>query len=96
MVTLAKIRNRREEIVRLATAHGALRVRVFGSVVRGQAREGSDIDLLVEMAPDRSLIDRIALMRDLADLLGSSVDVVNERALHHAIRDEVLAEAVDL
>jgi predicted nucleotidyltransferase len=47
------------------------------------------------MAPDRSLIDRIALMHDLEDLLGGSVDVVNERPLHRAIRDDVLSQAVD-
>jgi hypothetical protein len=96
MVTLSSIRDRREEILRLAEAHGALHVRVFGSVARGQAGEGSDIDLLVEMAPDRSLLDRIGLMNDLEELLGGSVDVVNERALHEAVRDEVLAEAVEL
>lgn len=96
MVTLTDIRGLREQIARVATAHGARRVRIFGSVARGQAHEGSDVDVLVEMAPDRSLLDRIALTRELGELLGSPVDVVNERALHQAIRDEVLAEAVEL
>jgi predicted nucleotidyltransferase len=96
MVALADIRSRRDEILRLALAHGAHRVRVFGSVARHAAGEGSDLDLLVEMAPDRSLLDRIALIHDLRDLLGQEVDVVNERALHRDIRAGVLAEAVDL
>jgi predicted nucleotidyltransferase len=94
MVTMSDILDRRDEIVRLATSHGASRVRLFGSTARGEAREGSDVDLLVRMAPDRSLIDRIQLIHDLEDLLHSSVDVVNERALHPAIRDQVLAGAV--
>jgi len=96
MVTLASLRERRDDILRLARAHGASRVRVFGSVARGQAGGRSDLDLLVQMAPDRSLLDRIALTRDLEDLLGTSVDVVNERAVHDLIRNEVLAEAIDL
>ena len=96
MVTLSTIRDCRREILRLAESHGALHVRVFGSIARGQANEDSDLDLLVEMAPDRSLIDRIGLVHDLEDLLGRPVDVVNERALHETLRDEVLAEAVDL
>ncbi len=96
MVTLADIRRHRDEILRLAQRHGAGRVRVFGSVARGAGRSDSDLDLLVEMAPDRSLIDRIGLIHDLQDLLDRPVDVVNERALHAMIRDEVLTEAVDL
>ena len=96
MVTLASLRERRDDILRLARAHGASRVRVFGSVARGQAGGRSDLDLLVRMAPDRSLLDRIALTHDLEDLLGTSVDVVNERAVHDLIRNEVLAEAVEL
>ena len=96
MVTLSNIRDRRQDILRLAQAHGASNVRVFGSVARGQANENSDLDLLVEMGPSRSLIDRIGLIHDLEDLLGNSVDVVNERALHETLRDDVIAEAVDL
>ncbi|NLW87135.1 MAG: nucleotidyltransferase family protein [Planctomycetes bacterium] len=96
MVTLNDVRSRRDKILEIAARHGASRVRIFGSVSRGTDTPSSDIDLLVYMAPDRSLLDRIALIRDLEDLLHSSVDVVNERALHPEIRDEVLAEAVEL
>jgi hypothetical protein len=96
MVTLNDIRSRREQILEVATRHGASRVRIFGSVSRGQASPDSDIDLLVHMSEDRSLLDRIALIHDLEDMLGSSVDVVNDRALHPEIREAVLAEAVEL
>ena len=96
MVSLNSIMDRRGEILQLAAKHGATNVRVFGSVVRGQAGEGSDVDVLVRLDDDRSLLDHIALMQDLEDLLGCHVDVVEDRALHRLIRDRVLSEAVQL
>jgi uncharacterized protein len=48
------------------------------------------------MAPDKSLMDHVALMQDLEDLLQRKVDVVSERALHWYIRDRILAEAIPL
>ena len=96
MVSLNNIMDRRDEILRIAAKHGATNVRVFGSVVRGQAGEGSDVDVLVRLDDDRSLLDHIALVQDLEDLLGCHVDVVEDRALHLLIRDRVLSEAVPL
>ena len=90
------IGNRREEILEIAARHGARNMRLFGSALRGEAREDSDIDLLVEMEPGRSLLDRVALIQDLEDLLGRKVDVVTVKALHWYIRDRVLGEAVAL
>ena len=96
MVTMAHIQAHHDEILRLAEKYGAYSVRMFGSVARGESDETSDLDILVRMSPDRSLVDRIMLIQDLQDLLHISVDVVNEQALHKEIRDEVLAEAVAL
>jgi len=90
------LKNRRREILEIAGSHGALSVRVFGSAARGEANEASDIDLLVEMESGRSLLDRVALIQDLEDLLGRKVDVVTVKALHWYIRDRVLQEAVAL
>lgn len=90
------LRERRREILRLADQHGARRVRLFGSVIRGDDDHASDLDLLVEMGEDRDLLDRIALKQDLEDLLGVDVDVVTENALHPVLRSRVLAEAVEL
>ncbi|MBI2908228.1 MAG: nucleotidyltransferase family protein [Chloroflexi bacterium] len=87
------LKSKREEILRIAAAHGARNVRVFGSVARGEAKESSDIDILVEWEPGRSLLDHVALMQDLEDLLGTKVDVVTRDGLHWFIRDRVLAEA---
>jgi uncharacterized protein len=96
MVSLNSIMDRREAILQIATRHGARNVRVSGSVARGQATEGSDLDVLVRLDDDRSLLDHIALMQDLEDLLGCHVDVVEERGLHSLIRQQVLSEAVTL
>jgi len=93
---LEEIRGERERVLAIALKHGARNVRVFGSAARGEAGESSDIDLLVELDPDRSLLDHVALVQDLQDLLGRPVDVVTGAALHWYIRDRVLAEAVPL
>ncbi len=96
MVSLNDIRRNRDVILRIAARHGARDVRVFGSFVRGEATEQSDLDLLVRMERDRSLLDRIGMIHDLEDLLGRKVDVVNEQALHHTLRDRILQEVVAL
>lgn len=87
------LKNRREEILRVATRHGAHNVRVFGSVVRGEAGENSDIDLLVEFEQGRSLLDQAGLMVELEELLGRKVDVVTEQGLYWLLRRRILKEA---
>ena len=96
MVSLRDILARREDIRRVAAKHGARHLRLFGSVVRGEQGAGSDVDLLVHLDEDRSVLDHVALIQDLGDLLGCKVDVVNDKALHWVIRDQVLEEAVPL
>jgi predicted nucleotidyltransferase len=86
----------KEDILRVAQAHGATRVRVFGSVARGSAGPGSDLDLLVDLEPGRGLLDLIAIKQDLEDLLGRDVDVVTEAAVSPYAREAVLREAVML
>lgn len=86
----------RTEILQLAREHGAHNVRLFGSVARGDDQPDSDLDLLVEMEPGRSLLDHIALKQDLEDLLGREVHVVTEALLHPRLRERVLREAVAL
>jgi len=90
------LQDKREAVLALAARYGASNVRVFGSTARGEAGPKSDIDLLVTLESSRSLLDQIALWQDLEDLLGRKVDVVTESALHHAIRERVLREAVPL
>ena len=88
------LREKRDDILRIAARHGASNVRVFGSVARGEADEESDIDFLVDLAPDRSLLDLGGLWWDLNDLLGGKADVVTEQGLREHIREQVLQEAV--
>jgi hypothetical protein len=96
MVSLNNILDRREEILRIAAKHGASNVRIFGSVVRGQAGKYSDVDVLVHLDDECSLLDQVALTQDLEDLLGCKVDVVEDDALHRTLRERVLAEAMTL
>ncbi|HEU4342075.1 MAG TPA: nucleotidyltransferase family protein [Candidatus Binatia bacterium] len=92
----ALLKEKREEILRIAAEHGARNVRVFGSVVRGEARPDSDLDFLVDMDPGRTLLDMGGLLMDLRNALGQEVDVVTERGLKTRIRDRVLKEAMPL
>jgi uncharacterized protein len=86
-------RDRRPDILRIAASHGARNVRVFGSVARGEDRPDSDVDLLVEMEPGRSLLDLVALGQDLEELLQRKVDILTEGSVHPAIRPHILADA---
>ena len=90
------IREKRGEILRIAAKYGAHNIRVFGSLARGEANETSDVDLLVEFEPGRSLLDHSGLKIDLEELLGCKVDVVEPDALHWVIRDDVLNQAIPL
>ena len=87
---------KRDEILSLATKYGAFNVRIFGSVARGEETADSDVDFLVELEPGRNLLDRIALMQDLEDLLGRKVDVATVKGLREYFRDRILNEAVPL
>ena len=93
---LELLRQRRNEILELAYQHGARNVRVFGSAARGKADGDSDIDLLVELEPDRTLFDLGALLMDLQDLLGRKVDVVTDDSIYWLLRRRILKEAVSL
>ncbi|MGA8745380.1 MAG: nucleotidyltransferase domain-containing protein [Solirubrobacterales bacterium] len=90
-------RQSREKIARIASAHGASNVRVFGSAARGNV-DAHDLDLLVEMGEGRSLFDLIALSDELALALGVDVDVLrlSDRGLSPYLRDRILSEAVPL
>jgi uncharacterized protein len=90
------LQKNRDEILRIAAAYGAKNLRVFGSVSRGEATSGSDIDILVHLESGRSLLDLIAIKQDLQDLLGREVDVVTEDSISPYIREQVLKEAVSL
>ena len=88
--------DKKEEILRIASRHGARNVRLFGSVARGVASQSSDIDILVEVGENPSPWFPAGLIADLEELLDRPVHVVTVGALHSYIRDSVLAEAAPL
>ncbi|MBV9689060.1 MAG: nucleotidyltransferase family protein [Ktedonobacteraceae bacterium] len=90
------LQEKREDILYMAAKRGASNIHIFGSVARGEADSESDIDLLVDLEPGRSLFDLGGLLMDLQDLLGHKVDVVTERGLRERIRERVLKEAIPL
>ena len=87
------IESRRAEIRGLAEQHGLREVRVFGSMVRNDADEFSDVDLLVTLPAGRTGLALGAFLMDVQDLLGRRVDVVTEAALRPALRRRILDEA---
>jgi hypothetical protein len=88
--------NRRDEIYCLAGRYGVTQIRVFGSVSQKQETDSSDIDLLIDVDPDRSLLDLALFSNELEDILGRKVDLVTEPALHPLLRTQILQEAVAL
>ena len=90
------VRMKRAEILRIAARHGAQNVRMFGSAARGEAREGSDIDLVVDAGPETSPWFPAGLILDLEELLGLKVDVVTEKSIYWLLRRRILKEAVPL
>jgi uncharacterized protein len=85
-----------DDIRHIARRHGIVRLRVFGSRTRGTATESSDLDLLVDLKPERDLLDLIEFKLDLEELLGCEVDVVTEGGLSPYLRDRILKEAQSL
>ena len=94
MALEALLGQKREDVLRIADKYGARHVRFFGSMARGQADAQSDIDVLVDLDPGRSLLDLGGLQYELEALFGRPVDVVTERGLKPRIRERVLREAV--
>ncbi|RJP24499.1 MAG: DNA polymerase subunit beta [Candidatus Abyssobacteria bacterium SURF_5] len=90
------LKEKREEILQIAERHGARNVRVFGSAARGESGPQSDVDLLVDVGPDRTPFFPGGLLADLEELLGRKVDIVTEEALHWYIRERILEEAFPL
>src|SRR5690606_14269487 len=84
----------RDLVRKVAKRHGGSNVRIFGSRARGEAGPSSDVDLLVDMTAESSLLDLIALKHDDEEGLGIDVDVVTEAGLSPHLMDQVLREAV--
>jgi predicted nucleotidyltransferase len=95
-MNICEIKEKREDILRIAKKYGAYNIRIFGSVVRGEAKQDSDLDILVDLEPDRSLLDHAGLIIDLQETMNCKVDVVTEKGLRPRIRDVILKEAIPI
>jgi uncharacterized protein len=95
-MTLDDIRARKNRILEIAARHGASNVRVFGSVARGEAGPESDLDVLVDLAPERSLLDHVGLQQELEELLGRRVHVVVEGGVSPHLHERICEEALPL
>lgn len=93
MLPSQALASQRSQVLALAAARGASGVRVFGSVARGLDREGSDLDLLVDLPAGTSLLNIVGLQLDIEDALGIKVDLCTERELHPELKARILAEA---
>jgi predicted nucleotidyltransferase len=96
MSTLRILQDNRTEILALAAKHGASNVRLFGSVARGEDREESDVDFLVDMQETRSLFDLIGLQQDIEKVIGRKVDVLTSNGINRYLKDRILGEAAPL
>jgi predicted nucleotidyltransferase len=85
-----------DEVLRILKEYGGSNARVFGSRARADAREDSDLDLLIKAGPTMSLWDVAGIQGQVENLLGIPVQVVTEDALHPLLREDILAEAKPL
>ncbi|PJA80946.1 MAG: hypothetical protein CO149_00535 [Nitrospirae bacterium CG_4_9_14_3_um_filter_51_5] len=91
-----QIEAKRNHILALAASHGAHNIRLFGSVVRGEANSRSDVDFLVQMDDGRTLLDLIGLSQDLEELLHCKVDVVTDCGVSPYLKERITSEASPL
>ncbi|MCH8843206.1 MAG: nucleotidyltransferase family protein [SAR324 cluster bacterium] len=97
MTGLDQVRSKwKTDILRLAAEHGARNIRVFGSVARGEGTDMSDLDLLIELEPGRSLFDLIGFEHALEDLLGCKVDVLTDGGVSPYFREYIYRDATPL
>ncbi|WP_253476799.1 nucleotidyltransferase family protein [Natronocella acetinitrilica] len=83
----------RSTIRQVVASHRASNARVFGSVLRGEDKDGSDLDLLIDTTPETTLFDLGAIRHELIELLGVPVDVLTPNALPDDVRARVISEA---
>jgi predicted nucleotidyltransferase len=91
-----KVDTIKPQITEILLKHGVRRAAFFGSVARGDTVDGSDIDILVDLAADKSLLDLVAIKLEIEDLLGISVHVLTYKSLLPAIRETVLREQLPI
>ena len=86
----------REKIIDILRRNEVKRASFFGSIVRGEMTEGSDVDILVEFEGRKSLLDLAHLKNELEDTINRRVDVLTYKSLHPRLKDRILAEQVPI
>ena len=89
-----EIQKIKDQVVPVLKEAGVLRSSLFGSVVRGESRPDSDIDMLVELPSGKTLFDLIDLQDQLEKILGKKVDIGTYRSIKKIVRDQILKEQV--
>ena len=96
MSLLDYVKNKKEEIIKLAQRYGAYNIRIFGSVARGEDDPRSDIDFLVDFKSNVGLLEWSGFWSSLEDLLKHKVDVATEKVLKKRMKERILREAIPL
>ena len=91
-----RIQNIADKILPVLKRHDVRKAGVFGSIVRGEWTEGSDVDVLVELPPNLSLFDFIGIKLELEDVLGKKVDLVEYASIKPRIRERILNQAISI
>ena len=86
----------KEKVVPILKRHNAVKAGLFGSLVTGGARADSDVDILVELKDDVSLLDYIGIKLELEEALGRKVDLVEYGTLKPLLKDKILGQQVTL
>ncbi len=86
----------KQKILPILQRYGVKRVGLFGSCVRGEMREDSDIDILVEIEKDISLLDFVGIKLEIEDALGKKIDLVEYSTIKPLLRERILSEQVTI
>ncbi|HLD57309.1 MAG TPA: nucleotidyltransferase family protein [archaeon] len=91
-----KIEGLKTKVLPVLKQHGVVKAGLFGSIVRNEETEGSDIDILVQFRKGKTLLDLIGLERELKTVLGREVDIVTYNSINHLLKQRILDEEVRL
>ena len=86
----------KQKVLPILKEAGVIHSSLFGSVVRGEAKKNSDIDLLIDFPRGKGLFEFVGLAQQLEDALGKKVDLVTYKSLHPLLKDRILAEQVQI
>ncbi|RKX77157.1 MAG: hypothetical protein DRP87_09985 [Spirochaetes bacterium] len=86
----------KRKILPILKKYGVTRAGIFGSVVSGDEREDSDVDILVELPKGLSLLDLVGLKLELEEVLRKKVDVLTYNSIYHLLREPILSEEMQI